>query len=384
MRSRNKTDTTWSTPRTSSTSCTSPCPVDKQRHLTNKPTESNETPRGTRIFGSHLMTSYIIWEMTLISPSWKEFQKIDWICRQDSHSQHISVQYSLFKSAERSPRVWLKSSRLQCHLCASEKNLLSDITHGWKLLHLPLITSTSSSSFTLPSITRTRSTIDTKWSTPRTSSISRTSPSSPSQEAASSNPTALTLWDLAFEVFHSISNRTDGPKRESRRNPSTVVKPNINRPIPIKHTNVNPTNIDHIPSNSKNSDSNTILCVFEEIIKMMIKDESPLWVTLDRLFDRWITRFKFFTLTSVIKSQKLWQKEISHVKSGTIFFICSISVFSAPLVQQEFQIKKLLRNDDENTRAKRRRSCVQVATCSDESIFFHGDQFLLRIKSDYM
>ena len=95
MRSRNKTDTTWSTPRTSSTSCTSPCPVDKQRHLTNKPTESNETPRGTRIFGSHLMTSYIIWEMTLISPSWNEFQKIDWICKQDSHSQtHIcAVQF---------------------------------------------------------------------------------------------------------------------------------------------------------------------------------------------------------------------------------------------------------------------------------------------------
>ena len=36
-----------------------------------------------------------------------------------------------------------------------------------------------------------------------------------------------------------------------------------------------------------------------------------------------------------------------------------------------------------DTRAKRRRkSCVQVATCSDESIFFHSDKFLLRIKSD--
>ena len=25
---------------------------------------------------------------------------------------------------------------------------------------------------------------------------------------------ALTLWDLVIEVFHSVSNRTDGPKRE--------------------------------------------------------------------------------------------------------------------------------------------------------------------------
>ena len=25
---------------------------------------------------------------------------------------------------------------------------------------------------------------------------------------------ALTLWDLVIEVFHSVPNRTDGPKRE--------------------------------------------------------------------------------------------------------------------------------------------------------------------------
>ena len=31
---------------------------------------------------------------------------------------------------------------------------------------------------------------------------------------------------------------------------------------------------------------------------------------------------------------------------------------------------------------KRRKSCVQVATYSDESIFLHSDKFLVRIKSD--
>ena len=36
---------------------------------------------------------------------------------------------------------------------------------------------------------------------------------------------ALTLWDLVIEVFHSWPNRTDGPKREPRWNPSAVVKP---------------------------------------------------------------------------------------------------------------------------------------------------------------
>ena len=52
---------------------------------------------------------------------------------------------------------------------------------------------------------------------------------------------ALTLWDLVIEVFHSVPNRTDGPKREPWRNPSAVVKPNMHNPIPMKHTNVIPT-----------------------------------------------------------------------------------------------------------------------------------------------
>ena len=53
----------------------------------------------------------------------------------------------------------------------------------------------------------------------------------------------LTLWDLVIEVFLSVPNKTEGPKREPRRNPSTVVKPNMHNPIPIMHTNVIPTNI---------------------------------------------------------------------------------------------------------------------------------------------
>ena len=55
---------------------------------------------------------------------------------------------------------------------------------------------------------------------------------------------ALTLWDLVVEVFHSVPNRTNGSKREPLGNPSAVVKPNMHNSIPIKHTNVIPTNID--------------------------------------------------------------------------------------------------------------------------------------------
>ena len=108
---------------------------------------------------------------------------------------------------------------------------------------------------------------------------------------------ALTLWDLVIDVFHSEPNRTDGPKREPRGNPSAVVKPNMHNPISIKHTNVIPTNIDHIPSNTTNSGSSAMLYVFEDneaVIKMIIKGRSPTMRhvsrthrgALDWLFDR--------------------------------------------------------------------------------------------------
>ena len=67
--------------------------------------------------------------------------------------------------------------------------------------------------------------------------------------------------------------------------------------IPIKHTNVIPTNTDHIPPNTKNSDSSAMLYVFEDneaVIKMIIRGRSPTMrhvsrnreVALDWLFDR--------------------------------------------------------------------------------------------------
>ena len=108
---------------------------------------------------------------------------------------------------------------------------------------------------------------------------------------------ALTLWDSVIEVFHSVPIRTDGPKKEPGRNPSTVVKPNMHNPIPIKHTHVIPTNIDYIPSNTTCSGSTAMLYVFEyneAVIKMNIKGRSPTMrhvsrthrVALDWLFDR--------------------------------------------------------------------------------------------------
>ena len=106
----------------------------------------------------------------------------------------------------------------------------------------------------------------------------------------------LSLWDLVIEVFHSVSNNTDGPKRELRGTPSAIAKSNMHNPIPFKHINVIPTNTDHIPSNTTNSGSSALLYVFEDneaISKMIIKGPSPTMrhvsrthrVALDWLFD---------------------------------------------------------------------------------------------------
>ena len=108
---------------------------------------------------------------------------------------------------------------------------------------------------------------------------------------------ALTLWDLVIEMFHSVPNRTDGPKREPLGKPSAVVKPNMHNTIPIKHINVIPTNIDHIPPHTTHSNPSAVLYVFEDneaVIKMIVKGRSPTVrhvsrthrVSLDWLFDR--------------------------------------------------------------------------------------------------
>ena len=57
--------------------------------------------------------------------------------------------------------------------------------------------------------------------------------------------------------------------------------------------------------------------------------------------------------------------------------------FQLHFLYQEFQLDKLLHNGEEDAKSKRRRtSCVQVATSSDESIFFYCEKFLRRIESD--
>ena len=45
-----------------------------------------------------------------------------------------------------------------------------------------------------------------------------------------------------------------------------------------------------------------------------------------------ILKFRFDTLTPNTRLQTFWPKVISHVTNGTIFFVCSTSAISAPLI----------------------------------------------------
>ena len=107
---------------------------------------------------------------------------------------------------------------------------------------------------------------------------------------------AFTLWDLVIQIFHSVPNKIEQPKEELRGDPLQATKPNMHNLIRCKHTNVIPTNIDHISSNTIHSGAGAMLYVFEDneaVIKMIIKGRSLRHVfsrthrvTLGWLFDR--------------------------------------------------------------------------------------------------
>ena len=91
---------------------------------------------------------------------------------------------------------------------------------------------------------------------------------------------ALDLWDLVIEVFHSSTNQTNKTKdvRGLQGDLSPRTPPNMRGQIPTKHINLDLTNIDHVLSSVKHSGSNAMLYVFEDneaVIKMIIRGRSP-------------------------------------------------------------------------------------------------------------
>ena len=115
--------------------------------------------------------------------------------------------------------------------------------------------------------------------------------------------------------------------------------------IPTTNTNLDLTNVDHVPSGGTHSGSNAMLFVFEDneaVIKMIIRGRSLTMrhvsrthsVALDWLFDRINIDSKNQIRYIDTKHQLadiFDQNVISHVTNGILFFICSTSAISAPL-----------------------------------------------------
>ena len=75
---------------------------------------------------------------------------------------------------------------------------------------------------------------------------------------------ALTLWDSVIEICHSVLDKIEQPKEELRGDPLQATKPNMHNLIQCKHTDVIPTDIDHIASNTMHYGASAMLYVFED------------------------------------------------------------------------------------------------------------------------
>ena len=171
---------------------------------------------------------------------------------------------------------------------------------------------------------------------------------------------ALDLWDSVIEVFDSSPNETNKTKdvREPRRNLSANTQPNMLKQISTTHTNLDLTNIDHVPSSGTHSGSNAISYVFEDneavfedneaVIMMIIKERRPTMRHVSRTRRVvWIgcfsglvliLKFRFDTLIPNINSQTFWPKVISHATNGTIFLICWTSAISVLLAALRIRV----------------------------------------------
>ena len=111
---------------------------------------------------------------------------------------------------------------------------------------------------------------------------------------------ALDLWDLVVEVFHSSPNQLNNNKDQVQGNLSRDTTSNkhtlIKTKVPTQHDNFDLSNVDCVPSNVEFSRLGVMLYIFEDheaVIKMIIKGRSPTMrhvsrthkVALDWLFD---------------------------------------------------------------------------------------------------
>ena len=111
----------------------------------------------------------------------------------------------------------------------------------------------------------------------------------------------LDLWDSVIDVFHSSPNPTK-PKHvtKPRRNLSATIQPNLRKQISTKHTDLDLTNIDHVPSKRNAFWSQCFVYVFEDnesVMTIILKCRSPTMRHVSRTdriaLDWFFNRFNF-------------------------------------------------------------------------------------------
>ena len=145
---------------------------------------------------------------------------------------------------------------------------------------------------------------------------------------------AFDLWDLIVAVLLGNTNQSNQERWDLSTSPTR-------KKIPGKIDDLN--NVDFVSSNVHSSRKEALLHIFEDneaVIKMIIKGRSPTMrhvsrthrVALDWSFDRinWDPKIQIKYIDTKNNSQTYWQREISHVMSGTIFLcLFSISHYSS-------------------------------------------------------
>ena len=124
---------------------------------------------------------------------------------------------------------------------------------------------------------------------------------------------------------------------------SANIQPNMRKQIPTTHTNLDLTNVDHVPSSGTHSGSNAIWYVFEDrqaVIKMIIKGRCPTMrhvsrthrVALDWLFDRKNLDSKIHIRYIDTKHQladKLTNRNFTRNEWNNLLHLFNISHFSS-------------------------------------------------------
>ena len=191
---------------------------------------------------------------------------------------------------------------------------------------------------------------------------------------------ALDLWDWVIEVFHSQPNQANKARDlgELQGNLSHRTPPNMRSQNPTTHTNLDLTNIDHVPSSGTHSGSNALLYVSE--------DNEPtalLWIGCLTGLDL-ILKFRFDTLYQTSTRRHFVQRKFHTWRMEQSSWFVPHQSFQLSLLRSELQLDELPQNDGEKDAGTegRRKNCGKIEVYSDELVFTSSGKFLICKKSD--